>query len=85
MGGVIADDKGRTTIPNLYAVGEVACTGVHGANRLASNSLLEGITFGQKWHNSSFKKGVIKNFYLKTLIVLIKCHLYLANHNYSNT
>ncbi|AVK95780.1 L-aspartate oxidase [Lysinibacillus sphaericus] len=48
MGGVIADDMGRTTIANLYAVGEVACTGVHGANRLASNSLLEGITFGQK-------------------------------------
>jgi len=48
MGGVIADDRGRTSIPNLYAVGEVACTGVHGANRLASNSLLEGITFGQK-------------------------------------
>ncbi|WP_249713429.1 FAD-binding protein, partial [Bacillus cereus] len=48
MVGVIADDKGRTTIPNLYAVGEVACTGVHGANRLASNSLLEGITFGQR-------------------------------------
>lgn len=48
MGGVIADDIGRTTIANLYAVGEVACTGVHGANRLASNSLLEGITFGQK-------------------------------------
>ena len=85
MGGVIADDKGRTTIPNLYAVGEVACTGVHGANRLASNSLLEGITFGQKWHNSSFKRVSSKNFYLKTLIVLIKCHLYLANHNYSNT
>ncbi len=48
MGGVIADDTGRTSISNLYAVGEVACTGVHGANRLASNSLLEGITFGQK-------------------------------------
>lgn len=48
MGGIVANDSGKTSIPNLYAVGEVACTGVHGANRLASNSLLEGITFGQK-------------------------------------
>ena len=71
MGGVIADDKGRTTIPNLYAVGEVACTGVHGANRLASNSLLEGITFGQKWRNSLFKRVSSKTFYLKTNNVLI--------------
>ncbi len=48
MGGVRTDVHGRTTLPGLYAAGEVACTGVHGANRLASNSLLEGLVFGAR-------------------------------------
>ncbi len=46
MGGIKTDLHGRTTVPGLYAAGEAACTGVHGANRLASNSLLEGLVFG---------------------------------------
>ncbi len=46
MGGVETDLWGRTTVEGLYAAGETACTGVHGANRLASNSLLEGVVFG---------------------------------------
>ena len=48
MGGVETDLDGRTSIAGLFAAGEAACTGVHGANRLASNSLLEGLVFGAR-------------------------------------
>jgi L-aspartate oxidase len=47
-GGLVTDLSGRTTVPGLYACGETACTGVHGANRLASNSLLEGLVFAAR-------------------------------------
>jgi L-aspartate oxidase len=48
MGGVDVDLDGRTSVPGVWAAGEVACTGVHGANRLASNSLLEALVFGAR-------------------------------------
>lgn len=52
MGGVQTDIDGRTSVPGLYACGETACTGIHGANRLASNSLLECLVFGRRCAHS---------------------------------
>ena len=58
MGGIRTDLFGRTTLPGLYAAGEAACTGVHGANRLASNSLLEGLVFGARAAQSMLDDGL---------------------------
>lgn len=57
MGGIRTDLHGRSTLPGLYAAGEVTCTGVHGANRLASNSLLEGLVFGARAGAAAAKDG----------------------------
>lgn len=57
MGGVRTDLDGRTSLAGLYAAGEVACTGVHGANRLASNSLLEGLVFGARSGRAAVQDG----------------------------
>ena len=78
MGGIKTDLWGQTNLKNLYACGEVACTGVHGANRLASNSLLEGLVFGARVgkkikENLPPKTGRIKikyNFPQKTDILI---------------
>jgi L-aspartate oxidase len=61
MGGVRAGLDGRASLPGLYAAGEAACTGVHGANRLASNSLLEGLVFGMRAACAMAEEGAVSS------------------------
>jgi L-aspartate oxidase len=65
MGGIKTDSYGRTTLPGLYACGEVACNGVHGANRLASNSLLDGLVFGDRIVRCSLEEWSTTPFWTK--------------------
>ncbi len=69
MGGIRTDSLGRTNIPGLYVTGEAACTGVHGANRLASNSLLECLVFSRTCaeHINNSKAGIVKPEQLQTI------------------
>ncbi|GBQ97513.1 succinate dehydrogenase flavoprotein subunit [Gluconobacter cerinus NRIC 0229] len=67
MGGLDVDEQGRTSVPGLWACGEAACTGLHGANRLASNSLLEAFVTG-KWVAESVDSSMLPKVPFGTIV-----------------
>lgn len=73
MGGIKVDLEGQTSISNLYAVGECAYTGVHGANRLASNSLLEAVVFSERLSKSILRKQTVKKIKTNQPISIKNC------------
>lgn len=83
MGGIRTDVDGQTNIKGLYACGEVACTGIHGANRLASNSLLEGLVFGRKIAKeiAEVEKKGVPELFAKNIGSEEKYHSYKENDN----
>lgn len=79
MGGIKTDVDGQTNIKGLFACGEVACTGIHGANRLASNSLLEGLVFGRKIARKIDENG--KKSGLEELQVMLINHDFIKSND----
>ena len=80
-GGIATDLRGQTNLPQFYAIGEAACTGVHGANRLASNSLIEAVVFAMSLYNE-LKKNKPKSLN-KKIVQDIKIDLPISSKNFS--
>ena len=73
VGGVEVDRQGRTTLPGLWAAGEVTSTGLHGANRLASNSLLEGLVYGQHCGEGALQQALATSDDFRAPSVISDC------------
>jgi len=82
MGGIVVDSVGKTSVDGLFAIGETACTGVHGANRLASNSLLEALHYGErlaKHFNKLQKKKWNEQVYMESISMCLQIYVPLPD------